>query len=337
MHVAQSLINHVVMVLDASYSMKNRKRALIKAADAQVKHLAKRSQELKQETRLTIYRFGSQTIECLIFDMDVMRVPSIADLYDVLYENTALIDATIKSQKELETTSQLYGDHAFLTFVLTDGQENESKKYNSYDLTKQLQGMPDNWSMGWLVPNQDGVNYLARFGVLRDSIAVWDANTDAGMDLAVSSIQTATDNFMTARAKGVRGTRSVFSTGAEAVNARTVSQNLEAISKSKYGIYKVMTDGRIDETTRAITGSYKKGQSYYQLTKTEEIQPQKDVIVVDRATSQAYGGDHARDLLGLPGKAFRARPNYNPKYDIFVQSTSINRKLLAGTNLLIMY
>jgi hypothetical protein len=337
MHVAQSLINHVVLVLDASWSMKKRKAALIKAADAQVKHLAQRSQELKQETRLTIYRFGSQTIECLIFDMDVMRVPSIATMYDVLYENTALIDATIKSQKDLETTSQLYGDHAFLTFVLTDGQENESKKYNSYDLTKQLQNMPDNWSMGWLVPNQTGVDYLAKFGVLRDSIAVWDANTDAGMDLAVSSIQTATDNFMTARAKGVRGTRSVFSTGAEAVNARTVSQNLEPISKSKYGIYKVMTDGRIDETTRAITGSYKKGQSYYQLTKTEEIQPQKDVIVVDRATSQAYGGDHARDLLGLPGKAFRARPNYNPKYDIFVQSTSINRKLLAGTNLLIMY
>src|ERR1044072_7998368 len=112
MHVAQSLINHVVMVLDASWSMKKRKAALIKAADAQVKHLAKRSQELKQETRLTIYRFGGKTIECLIFDMDVMRIPSIADIYDVLYETTALISATLKSQEDLRTTSQLYGDHA---------------------------------------------------------------------------------------------------------------------------------------------------------------------------------------------------------------------------------
>jgi hypothetical protein len=317
--------------------MNGKQDKLTRAADEQIKHLARRSEELSQETRVSIYHFGETTIECLIFDMDVMRLPSIKDLYKVLYENTALIDAVCKSQDDLATTSQLYGDHAFLTFVLTDGQENRSTKFNSTDLRNRIMAAGVNWSMGWLVPDQNGVRYLESLGVLADSIATWNTAGTAGLDTAVSAIKTATDNFMTSRAKGVRGTRSVFSTGAEAVNARTVSQNLEAIPKSKYGIYKVTQDGRIDETTRAITGTYKKGQSYYQLTKTEEIQPQKDVIVVDRTTSQAYGGDHARDLLGLPGKSFRARPNYNPKYDIFVQSTSINRKLLAGTNLLILY
>jgi len=32
----------------------------------------------------------------------------------------------------------------------------------------------------------------------------------------------------------------------------------------------------------------------------------------------------------------RVRPDYNPLYDVFVQSTSTNRKLLRGTKLLLL-
>jgi len=338
MHKAQSLINHVVLVLDASYSMRKHASALIKATDEQIKHLAKRSQELNQETRVTIYRFGSQTIECLIFDMDVARLPSTADLYAVLYENTALIDATMKSQQDLKTTSQLYGDHAFLTFVLTDGAENESRKYTVSNLKQELQNMPVNWSMGWLVPNEEGVRYLSTFGVLKDSIAKWDTSSAAGLDTAVSHIKTATDNFMNARSKGVRGTRSVFSTGLDAVNTQTVTHSLEKLPREAYGIYMVQHDSRIDEAVKQITGgSYKIGQGYYQLHKTETIQPQKEIIVVDKISNVAYSGKYARSLIGLPDKPVRVKPGYNPKYDIYVQSTSINRKLLAGKHVLVKY
>ena len=148
MHKAQRLINHVALVLDASYSMKGREQSVVKVTDEQIKHLAKRSEELQQETRVSVYHFGEQTIECLIFDMDVMRLPSARDLYSVLYENTSLIDATMKSQKDLETTSQLYGDHAFLTFVLTDGQENRSTKFSRTDLKNQIVNSDVNWSLG---------------------------------------------------------------------------------------------------------------------------------------------------------------------------------------------
>jgi len=339
MHKAQSLINHVVIVLDASWSMKSRKQAVIKATDSQIKYLAQRSQELNQETRVSIYRFGGQTIECLIFDMDVARLPSTNDLYDVLYENTSLITATLKSQQDLATTSQIYGDHAFLTFVLTDGQENESHKHGHTptDLKNQIVGMPNNWSMGWLVPDQSGVKYLESLGVLRDSIATWDATSTAGLDTAVSAIKTATDNFMTSRAKGVRGTRSVFSTGTDAVNKATVVSTLTPMAYSAYNIFAVKSDSRIDEFVRGVKGHYAQGNAYYQLTKTETIQPQKLVIVVDKTNGKAYSGAEARHLIGLPdGQSVRVRPDYNPKYDIFVQSTSVNRKLLQDTKVLVL-
>lgn len=334
MHKAQSLINHVAIVLDASYSMKGLEREVTRATDAQIKHLAKRSAELNQETRVSVYYFGETTIECLIFDMDVARLPSTEYLYKVLYENTALLDATMKSQKDLETTSQLYGDHAFLTFVLTDGQENRSKRYTRKDLQNHLKAAPVNWSLGFLVPDEEGVRDMESLGVLRDSIAVWDATLTGGFAQAASAIQQATDDFMTNRSRGVRGTKSVFSTAPQNLNRKTVTSNLEYLTGVRK--YHVPADERIDTFVEAADGRYVKGTAYYQLTKAEDIQPTKQILVVDKSNGNVYGGANGRSLLGLPATGtVRVRPDHNPKYDVFVQSTSLNRKLKKGTKVLV--
>jgi hypothetical protein len=333
LHKAQSLINHVALVLDASYSMKNRAAEVIKATDQQIQYLAKRSAELNQETRVSVYRFGETTIECLIFDMDVARLPKTADLYAVLRENTSLLDAIMKSQKDLETTSQLYGDHAFLTFVLTDGEENRSRYHTKADLKRHIMGAPENWSMGFLVPDQWGVQYMEQLGVLRDSIAVWSIDSATGMHEAATAIQTATDNFMTARASGKRGTKSVFSTGVKTVNKKTVTKNLNPITG--YAVFDVDRKAEIRDFVNSLGMNYKAGIGYYQLTKTETIQPTKEIIVVDKRTSKAYAGEHARDLVGLSDSKVRVRPDENPDYDVFVQSTSFNRHLLPNTRVLV--
>ena len=47
-----------------------------------------------------------------------------------------------------------------------------------------------------------------------------------------------------------------------------------------------------------------------------------------------YSGQEARQMIGLPDMNVRVSPNHNADFDIFVQSTSINRKLIAGTRYL---
>lgn len=333
MHKAQRLINHVALVLDGSGSMQRHRSNLIKVADEQIRHLALRSEELSQETRVSVYVFDDR-VECLIFDMDVMRLPSIADLYSVR-GMTALVDATLKSQEDLATTSQIYGDHAFLTFVLTDGMENASR--NSYvTLGRALDRAETNWSTGFLVPDSQGEAYVKRLGVSDGSIARWDASSATGINDAVGAIRTATDNFMTARTKGVRGTRSVFSTGVDAVNKATVSAALVPLSSNAYTLHPVNLAGRIDEFIRSMGQNYIAGMAYYQLTKSEKIQARKDIVVVEKGTNKAYSGPEARHLIGLPdGKEIRVRPDANPLYDIYVQSTSLNRKLVPGTKVLV--
>lgn len=328
-------INHVVLVLDASWSMDGHARNLIKVTDAQIEYLAKRSEELNQETRVSIYEFAN-TVSCLVYDMDVLRLPSIESIYET-HGQTALIDATLKALDDLAQTATLYGDHAFLTYVLTDGMENRSRNRPTR-LKEKLASLPANWTVAALVPNQDGVRMATGFGFPAENVAVWDASSAQGVIEVGKTIRDATENFMQARSKGgFVGTRSLFSTGLEAVNAQTVHQTLTPLNQSQYDIIPVHRDAPIRDYIYSRGLDYVIGKGFYQLTKRESIQPQKQIAIREKATGKVFWGDAARDLLGLPRNTeVRVTPNLNPEYDVFVQSTSVNRKLIANTDVLVL-
>jgi hypothetical protein len=331
----QNYINHVVLVLDASWSMDGHTDTLIKVTDAQIEYLAHRSEELNQETRVSIYDFAND-VRCLVYDMDVLRLPSIESLYSTRGQ-TALIDATLKSLDDLSHTATLYGDHAFLTYVLTDGQENRSRNRPTR-LKERLAGLPGNWTVAALVPDASGVRWCTDCGFQRDNVAVWDTTSAKGIVEVGDTIRAATDNFMESRAKGgFTGTRSLFSTGAEAVNAATVHANLTPLPSQAYDILPVHQDSPIRDYVYSRGLDYTIGKGFYQLTKTETIQPQKQIAIREKRSGRIFSGGAARDLLGLPhGSQVRVKPDYNSEYDVFVQSTSVNRKVLRDTDLLVL-
>jgi hypothetical protein len=82
--------------------------------------------------------------------------------------------------------------------------------------------------------------------------------------------------------------------------------------------------------------TYRTGRAHYQLMKTETIQGNKELMVVEKSSGRAYSGPDARKIVGLPDMTVRVKPDHNPDFDIFVQSTSTNRKLIAGTRLLLL-
>lgn len=363
-HINQSKINHVALVIDASFSMDKHQKAVIAVADGLIKHLAAKSQELDQETRVTVYTFGDDW-RVLIFDKDVMRLPSIKDLYKI-DGNTALIAATMKSQDDLAKTAQMYGDHAFLTYVITDGEENVSRwstvfggngqrvrytttasKYTDHEIKKmladRLNGLEENWTVACLVPNQMGVRYAESYGFPRDNIQIWDTTSKDGILEVGKVITEATDTYMTNRDLGVRGSKTMFAKmGAADLNLGAVKQaGLRRLPKDKYEVLAVLAadDGAaIKEFVERMTGKpYVTGTAHYELMKTEKIQPSKKVLVRDKKSGVVYTGQHARDLLGLPSdREVRVKTDENPKYRVFVQSTSLNRKLVAGTKLILL-
>lgn len=332
----QGYINHIGLVLDASSSMSSLRDATVKVADNQVKYLASRSQELDQETRMTIYTFADSA-QNVFYDKDVLRLPSLAQKYRP-YGNTALIDATMLAIQDLEKTATLYGDHAFLLYVLTDGEENASRRYSGHDLLRKLNALPNNWTLAVLAPNARSVFALKQLGFAPDNIQVWDT-TEEGIREVGRKMEAATNYYMSdLRTSGVRSTRSLFNFDKADV-AQAVKQGaIQQLDKNAYSIYTVDGSYPIKQFVEDRTGKpYRLGSTYYELMKSEAIQASKQIVVVDTTSfGGAYTGREARNLLGLPDYEIRVNTAAHPQYDIFVQSTSVNRKLVPGQRILVM-
>ena len=65
------------------------------------------------------------------------------------------------------------------------------------------------------------------------------------------------------------------------------------------------------------------------------VQEYKEIAIVEKAGGKIYVGDDARTLLGLPiGARIKVRAGDHAGFAVYVQSTSVNRRLVAGTTLL---
>ena len=240
----ENYINHIVLVLDASGSMDRFVREVIKVADNQITYLAKRSKELDQETRITVYTFEDRNnFKCLIYDKDVLRMPSISGLYET-GGSTALIDATLLAIDDLALTSEKYGEHAFLIYVLTDGEENDSV-HHPHSLSSKIAKLPDNWTLAAFVPDQSGVFEAKKFGFPKENIAVWDTSSSKGLSEAGEKIRATTDQFMQNRQLGIRGSKSLFTLSVPSI--RTVASTLDSLHRGQYRLLDVDVTGRIDQ------------------------------------------------------------------------------------------
>ena len=330
----QNPINHISLVLDASPSMRHLVDTTITVADDQIKFLAERSQQLNMETRVTVYTFADpDMIDCLFYDMDVLRLPSLKGLYATKGGSTALIDAAIQSQRDLGQTATLYGDHAFLTFLLTDGEENSSVNRGSV-LTTLLGNQPDNWTMAVLVPDQRSKIRCQDLGFHKSNVAVWDATTKQGMEDAGHTIRAATDAYMTSRSQGVTTKTGVFTMDATAVNHKTVAANLKELTGFRLEHVKQPTV--IKPFIETLGLPFIQGNYFFQFIKPEKVSDAKEILIRHKISGKIYGGPGARQLVGLPTTGeVRIKPQPNPEYDVFIQSSSLNRNLIAGHDLLI--
>lgn len=333
-------INHIALAIDVSASMTMVQSDVVRVVDAEIAHLAQRSKDLGQETRVTVYLFNHE-VTCLFYDKDVLRLPSIARYY-MPHGMTALIDATMQSQLDLEKTAQLYGDHAFLTYVITDGEENRSSRWTMWDVKRYIENLAENQTIACLVPHQSGKFSAKAFGFPADNIAIWDATTARGVEIGFSStMRDATETFMTNRSKGIRGSKTIFAGGDAAINSTTIraTMGFKRLPKEQYTLLDVRFGDPVEIrpfVEERVERPYRAGSAYYQLTKPEKIQPQKSICVRNRKSGRVYVGDDARRLLNLPDHEVRVKPEENGEFQIFVQSTSVNRKLVAGTKILVM-
>ncbi|MCU0679077.1 MAG: hypothetical protein MUC28_01355 [Planctomycetes bacterium] len=118
---------------------------------------------------------------------------------------------------------------------------------------------------------------------------------------------------------------------------------LTPVEPGKFRVYPVARRQSIRQFVERSGFSYEAGRGFYELTKPEIVQGNKEIVLRDKKTGDLYAGAVARKLLGLPLKAgkgsiFRQDVKIGPRplgdFQVFIQSTSYNRVLIPGTKLL---
>jgi hypothetical protein len=338
----QNYLNHVAFVLDRSGSMQHLRSQVPKVLDGQIAGLVQSSISHKQETRASVYVFDDN-VDCVYYDKSVHDFPTMVGKYQI-GGTTALVDATLLAMDELAHTWEGRADHSFLLFVITDGYENASKRPYA-ELHKRLSTLPDNWTVGCLVPNVQSIQSAKALGFATGNIMVWDATSERGLVEASRQISVATASYMTDRAAGKRSTKTLFTIDDSKLSVDAAkAANLKQLDQDEYVIMPVIRDCTIKEFVEEATTNYRVGLGYYQLNNSKTpkgkkgiiIQGNKDILVMENATKKVFGGKEARQLVGLPEHDITVDPmNMGRDHVVFVQSTSVNRNLYAGTKFLL--
>jgi hypothetical protein len=76
--------------------------------------------------------------------------------------------------------------------------------------------------------------------------------------------------------------------------------------------------------------------AFYELVKNEHVQPQKQIVIQNRKTGKVYSGDNARKLLNLPNQEVKITVGDFGEWNVYIQSTSVNRKVIPKQRVLVV-
>lgn len=327
------LSNHIAIVLDASSSMWSYRQEAVDVFNKQLATLQKAAKENKQKTTLTLITFNQYTRvhfsrkpieECKPLTVHQYRPQGMTALYDAVDEASSKLGMA-GDRDDLHTS--------FLVLAITDGQENCSCRMTGETLGQSIrkaQGT-DRWTYAFLLPGKEK-QFAKMLGLPAGNCARWEVSELGIKQMGDLSTQSLT-NYYGARAQGATRSTNFFTTNLADVSKEEMRKKLTDLSPK---VREATVDERMEirDFCQKRFGEYKKGGAFYLLMKAETIQNYKQILVMEKNGSQIYGGQEARDLLKLPDYAVRVHPGNHGDFLIFVQSTSVNRKVIPGTRLL---
>lgn len=326
--------NRIVLVLDTSGSMSHLRNDAHQAVNEMLENIRRQTGEQEQKTDVAIVFFDSY-VETRVHPTDVAKV---GPLYDYpIRGSTALRDGVGEAVRVIDDGDE---DASYLVLTYTDGGENVSRNFSEYtiqQLVAQKQKL-GNWTFAFQVPPGARGEVARQFGVPLDNVREWE-QTRKGVEEVRRTTNAGIGSYMKARSLGKKSVESFYvTTDLSKVSAKTIKRELDDIS-DRFKVYTVGPEQSVKEFVEEKTGRpYVIGSAYYQLMKTEKVQPQKSVLIMEKGKKAVWGGNEARDLVGLPtdGVAHASvTPGNHSNYDVFVQSTSVNRKLPRGTRVLV--
>jgi hypothetical protein len=327
--------NHIIYVLDGSGSMDHCFRRVRDMVNEVLKVTRAEAAKTGIETFVSVVGFGGG-VRTLVDRVNVQNLMQIGtEFYDG--GGTPLRDGVAHA---IHAACQAGDDRdpnmSILVNTYTDGGENTSQRYRGPASIKDLMdtvSRSGRWTFTFQVPRNGKQMTAYAFGYdnFADNIREWDQD-ERGVQEAARASVIGTQSFYASRSLGKTAVDNYYATTNLTAGIAQIAQNLTDVS-DQFKTYDVGAEDRIDVFVAGKTGdAYKVGQGYYLLVKPELVQGHKKVLIQEKGKRAIWTGDEARKLIGLADSSTqKVTPGNHSNYNIYVQSTSVNRILPRGT------
>jgi hypothetical protein len=329
---------------DHSGSMHSRVRQALQDFNQTISSIKKSSIENNLDTIMSVVSCGIKDHRGITgnwFDYENSNILSIKELdkYITNGTKTPLFDSIDLMIDSFLNVPDYHNENVtFLVMAISDGYDNASR-ISGEELGRKIIKLQntDRWTFVFRVPTGNKKS-LVQLGIPEGNILEWDTSSSDGL-LRTSEITTsAIGTYHRNLSKGKTSTRSFYA-DTQNVSSAKLKRELTDISSqvSVFDVYPEDANSQIrDFIEKRIQGKMLKGGAFYELVKTEpKVQSYKQIIIMDRANKRMYSGDEARYLIGVPtDQDIRLKPGSFNKFDVFIQSTSVNRKVTDGSRVI---
>lgn len=324
----------VSFVLDDSASIEHAgiTKNLHNAFNKYLKDISDEAISSGDDVGVSLYLFG-EDIDREFHDVPAKHIRELAK-YSPNQGRTKLFEATARAIHDAEELERKLGkDTAFLIYAITDGENNDFR-YSERELKRDIERVQKkgNYTLIFMLPPGSKRGFCRQFSIPEGNVAEWEQSR-LGVQKATDAQSAGIKRYFVARRGGQMSSSSFYSDMSH-VSSADVRASLEDISHGCQ-VRSVWKKERIDDFCKREFGGYLKGAAFYQLVKAEKaVQDYKQVLIMEKGKSAIYAGDAARQMLGLPSHNVKLIPGDHANFEIFVQSTSLNRNLDANTKLI---
>jgi hypothetical protein len=263
--------------------------------------------------------------------------------------NTALRDGICTAIENMQNHPWYNNPNtSCLVIVITDGEENQSRIYTDAEAKSEIRSLqasgrwtfvahvPPAYPSTWSLSAKQRM--MQDYNIPAGNIREWETTAKGVQEVTVANTR-GTSAYYGARGQGQSQISTFFvQTDLSKLTTTAAARKLTDLSHN-FKVYTVDKEDQVREFTERHTNrAYIIGQSYYELTKPETVQPNKRILIQHMNGGPIYGGIEARQELKLPTDGIsnaQVRPGNHGEWKVFVESTSINRKLVRGTKLLV--
>lgn len=197
---AERMITRVALVIDKSGSMEHVQKAALSGLNEQIGAL--RGSEAG-DTFVTLIQFDNQA---KVF-FNQKNAKELKNLEPADYRplgGTAMYDAVGTAIDRLLEENNEVENVAYLVIVISDGEENSSRRVTQWDLASRIKELQatGRWTFTYMLSNVD-LSVAKNLGVWSGNIASWNSNTAIGTTTAYATVSNSTVGYL--RTRGLTG------------------------------------------------------------------------------------------------------------------------------------